>query len=803
MNNKLTQFKCLVTTFLLVAAMVMPSTAQAQTITLVQPGGEGTASIPYLISNAEELYWFAGLVNGDASVCINGISQNRNAWAVLERDITVNSGVLKADGTLADDVSSFAQWTPIGNSNYPYTGNFDGQGHTISGLYFNNNNMGSSYVGLFGYIDKFYDADASCTIQNVGIVDSYFNGYSCVGSVCGCSHLGTISNCYNTGTVIATDYHSGGICGLSNYSSIEKCYNTGSVEGYTIVGGVAGQCMYGSITNCYNTGSVKGVGTASAGVGGVCEKATDSEVTNCYNIGTLSGQTVGNVINSSCKTLTNSYYLADGETDEREGTTAMSADQFANGEVAYLLNGNVASSENVWRQNIGGETSDTYPVLNNTHGVVYAGYQHEGTTPLCSNSSSYAEENNLHAHAYDANATTEAGGNHDKSYGSPVYTWEDISPNETSSVTADFTCTICGHEKTGVSATVTEDDTKTNVAPKCEEIGYNYYKATFIFNTNANYCDYYTQTLPALGHDNTGETQINSSKKIYEKYCGRDGCDRFLGYYADAAGQFLATEDNKNGSFTTSTYTLQDATPYDNGAVCMAEEFTYTRTLPHEGENGQMPWAAWYVPFELELTDDICAKYDFSRINNVHQYDDNDDGTVDRTVIESFRQRSGKTLHANSPYLVRAKSMDYKDMKLELKDIVPALSDENSIDCQSVDYTYTFKGTYSELANSNTLSNNPYALWEDGEWYHFASLSPMRHYLTIESRTTNQASGASLKCIKLCVIGEEDVTGVVNIYSDERKATETYDLGGRRLPEGSQQSGLLIKNGKVIFNKQK
>mgnify|MGYP003469305429 FL=1 len=803
MNNKLTQFKCLVTTFLLVAAMVMPSTAQVQTITPVQPGGEGTASIPYFISTAEELYWFAGLVNGDASVCINGISQNRNAWAVLESDITVNSGVLKADGMLADNVSSFAQWTPIGNSSNRYTGNFDGRGHTISGLYFNNSDSEGGYVGLFGYIDKSFDADASCTIQNVGIVDSYFKGYSCVGSVCGCSYFGTISNCYNTGTVIATDYHSGGICGLSNYSSIEKCYNTGSVEGYTIVGGVAGQCMNGSITNCYNTGSVKGVGTASAGVGGVCDTAVDSEVTNCYNIGTLSGKTVGNVINSSCTTLTNSYYLADGETDEREGTTAMSADQFANGEVAYLLNGNVASSENVWRQNIGGETSDTYPVLNNTHGVVYAGYQHEGTTPLCSNSSSYAEENNLHAHAYDANATTEAGGNHDKSYGSPVYTWEDNSPNETPSVTADFTCTICGHKKTGVSATVTEDDTKTNVAPKCEEIGNNYYKATFICNTNANYCDYYTQTLPALGHDNKGATQINSSKKIYEKYCGRDGCDRFLGYYADAAGQFLATEDNENGSFTTSTYTLQDATPYDNGAVCMAKEFTYTRTLPHEGENGQMPWAAWYVPFELELTDDICAKYDFSRINNVHQYDDNDDGTVDRTVIESFRQRSGKTLHANSPYLVRAKSMDYKDMKLELKDIVPALSDENSIDCQSVDYTYTFKGTYSELANSNTLSNNPYALWEDGEWYHFASLSPMRHYLTIESRTTNQASGASLKCIKLCVIGEEDVTGVVNIYSDERKATETYDLGGRRLPEGSQQSGLLIKNGKVIFNKQK
>ena len=134
--------------------------------------------------------------------------------------------------------------------------------------------------------------------------------------------------------------------------------------------------MYGSITNCYNTGSVKGVGTASAGVGGVCETAVGSEVTNCYNIGTLSGQTVGNVINSSCKTLTNSYYLADGETDEREGTTAMSADQFASGEVAWLLNGerSEGAEENplAWYQNIG---VDSYPVLDSSHKTVYCGYK--------------------------------------------------------------------------------------------------------------------------------------------------------------------------------------------------------------------------------------------------------------------------------------------------------------------------------------------------------------------------------------------------------------------------------------------
>ena len=55
-KTKINQFRWLAATLLLVAAMVMPSTAQAQTITPEQPGGEGTASIPYFISTAEQLY---------------------------------------------------------------------------------------------------------------------------------------------------------------------------------------------------------------------------------------------------------------------------------------------------------------------------------------------------------------------------------------------------------------------------------------------------------------------------------------------------------------------------------------------------------------------------------------------------------------------------------------------------------------------------------------------------------------------------------------------------------------------------
>ncbi len=161
---KTTQLRRLVTMFLLVTAMVMPSVAWAWT----QPKGEGTEANPYQISNAEELYWFAALVNGT----IEGETPNASANAVLTANIIVNTDVLNDDGTLANNYPDFITWIPIGS---PYEGTFDGRGHTISGLYFNDSNI--DCVGLFG--------NNSGTIQNVGVVDSYFNGKNYVGGVCG------------------------------------------------------------------------------------------------------------------------------------------------------------------------------------------------------------------------------------------------------------------------------------------------------------------------------------------------------------------------------------------------------------------------------------------------------------------------------------------------------------------------------------------------------------------------------------------------------------------------------------------
>ena len=289
------------------------------------------------------------------------------------------------------------------------------------------------------------------------------------------------------------------------------------------------------------------------------------------------------------------------------------------------------------------------------------------------------------------------------------------------------------------------------------------------------------------------ETTLNSEKHIYQKVCKRDGCDH-VGYYATSDGKVVANETSE-GVFTADEITLVDANAYDNQAVFTATDFTYTRSFSNTN------WTTWYVPFELTLTQEICSKFAFSRINNVHQYDTDNDGNADKTVVESFRQTEGVTLKANYPYLVKALSESDLKMELNLTDVQPALAEAQSIDCQSVDYTYVFTGTYNGEGESGATLYDPYTLYSDGTWQHYHSLEPMRHYLTISSRNATTSTTAFMRSILLSVIGDEDATGIVKIYDEERRAKETYDLGGRRIPAGSQRNGFYIENGKVIYKK--
>ena len=344
----------------------------------------------YEISNAGQLYWFAGLVNGT----LDGVKQNTLANAILTANITVNENLLDslqydAKNNVSNG-SDFISWTPIadwmGNRTTQYSGTFDGNNKTVSGLYFNGD---STCIGLFG------SSESDGNIKNVGVVDSYFKGNDHVGGVCG-NNAGTITNCYNAGNLTAIESSAtiGGICG----------YNNG-----------------GTVTNCYNTGTVTATGSV-ASVGGVCGCSIEL-ISNCYNIGTVTATSSGADISGICGynfgPIKNCYYLADTEDENGGKTTA----QFASGEVAYLLSQGctvgegedaVTYSGSVWGQNL---ATENYPLLNGK--TVYQVDSYEGCIGNPGNSTKVYSNTNA-----------------------PIYVEHNYS--------SKGACTICGAFKNGI-----------------------------------------------------------------------------------------------------------------------------------------------------------------------------------------------------------------------------------------------------------------------------------------------------------------------------------------------------------------
>ena len=704
---------------------------------------KGTEADPYLIYTAEELKWFRNWVNGKLDSDESGKPiYHGDAHAKLMADIVFNENVLDADGNLNTGQAKFFNvWQPICKiETHDYTGVFDGQGHTIRGLYFQTNDSESGFA-LFG--------TNKGTIKNVGIADTYFQAMSILSGICN-ENMGTIDNCFSFCTLKAT-YGGGigGICG-GNFGTVKNSFSAGNLllEGNsTNYGGICGH----NITEDFS-------GTTYTPV-----------VQNCYYLSGMAPSAVYQV-------------------EDTENVKDMTATQFKSGEVCYLLNEGKTDDTQRWYQNLSADGGDAYPNLNDTdkdNRTVYGAYKHGETTPICSNNSNIP---NTHAHAYDSKATDEGNGNHDKSY-QGKFTWADNDDKTNATATAAFTCSVCKKVENVNDLTVVHDDNKTNTAANCTTAGYNYYKTSYSFAGNT-ITDTYTQTLKALGHDMPGNASLNSEKHIYQKVCKRDGCGH-ADYYATSDGKVVANETESG--FVAEALTLADAKKYDNQAVFTATDFIYTREFSNTN------WTTWYVPFDLTLTSEICSKFAFSRINNVHQYDTDNDGNADKTVVESFRQTAGVTLKANYPYLVKALSENDLNMELNLKNVKPALAEAESIDCQSVDYKYVFTGTYDEKGESGATLYDPYTLYTDGTWQHYRSLEPMRHYLKIESRNAMTSAAAFMRSILLSVIGDEDATGIVKIYDEERRAKETYDLGGRRIPAGSQRNGFYIENGKVIY----
>ena len=257
------------------------------------------------ISTAAQLAGLAKLVN-------DGTQNFSGKTITLTDDIVLNEKVLNDDGTLIADVSALHEWTAIGTEQNWFAGNFDGGGHTISGVYIDE--AGSDGQGLFGYVNN-------GKVQNVGVVDSYVNGNLRVGGVVGYAGFSTVSGCYNMGMVTGEGSFVGGVAGFAISSIVSGCYNMGMVTGErNCVGGVVGFAD-SSVSGCYNTGTVSGESNYVGGVvGNASSSSTSSTVSGCYNTGKVSGIiNVGCVIGSNYSmSILNSDFLA-GVNGDMEG----------------------------------------------------------------------------------------------------------------------------------------------------------------------------------------------------------------------------------------------------------------------------------------------------------------------------------------------------------------------------------------------------------------------------------------------------------------------------------------------------
>lgn len=325
----------------------------------------------YQIGSAEELYGFAFIANAsqysDVPVC-----------GKLTKDIVVNKNVLAKD-TLNGDGSNFIPWLAVTN----FAGTFDGTGHTISGLYFNDSWLHDA-MGLFATVFA-PDQSHEVKIENVGIEDSYFYVYGTVGSLIGAveskSKTVTLKKCYASSYLRGA---SGGLVGDNSGDSlrIEDSYYDGVLESNeNTIGGLLGWSggkFY--IVNSYSVADLK----------------TDFSFTGAYYgslIGTNSGETKSYVVNSygadplSKKESRDAYplvgFASAGSVEfinsysEKTGTEVacfncgskkdfgiiqVDADNFMNGSVATLLHNYGASDVNgaLWGQHVG---YDSYPVF--------------------------------------------------------------------------------------------------------------------------------------------------------------------------------------------------------------------------------------------------------------------------------------------------------------------------------------------------------------------------------------------------------------------------------------------------------
>ena len=388
--------------------------------------GSGAESDPYIIPDLEMLEFYRDMINAE------GDSKYNSAHYKLTADIDLGG--------------EKNPWTPIGSGeNRAFTGTFDGDGHTISGLYINNSSV---YAGLFGYVGRggmikgltvegkiTISGSTSCVGGIAGCVDGTevsemsvltdsddskteiidctskvtinvtYNGLSglSVGGIVGSCGGATISGCENYGDVSVVgasesgiDVNIGGIVGYSGFSTLSSCSNTGAVSAENAekayAGGIMGQSINTTLSGCYNTGDVTTENVEDVYAGGVVGYNYDDEstVSKCYNTGAVSAKdaqnvNVGGVVGENDGSVSNCYNTGDVTTENVEDVYAGGVVGYNDGTVSNCNNTGDVGTKDVTYAAVGG-------VVGNSGGKVSNCYNTGDVSAKASSGASVGDE---------------------------------------------------------------------------------------------------------------------------------------------------------------------------------------------------------------------------------------------------------------------------------------------------------------------------------------------------------------------------------------------------------------------------
>lgn len=374
--------KYAVSYYLLVLSFFSISSSFSQTATA--PPGSGTSGAPYLISSLENLYWIA------ATDAVVPSPDRSTRWsAVYEQTADI-------DASPTQSWFSGVGWPRIGIADNPFTGSYDGGGHTISGLYINAPSQNE--VSLFGEIGG--TSTQSVIIENLRIENANITGRGDVGALVGrafqwneiilCFSSGTVSGlsnvgglvgfgnraefskCGSTANVSGTNLYQGGLIGhINSGSRVEQSFAKGNVSGNSRVGGLIGATGFGVQTeDSYARGNVSS-NTSNPMIGGLIGEVFQSGVRNSFSTGfvDLTGvtQDFGGLV--GLKNTGGPFFDDDNYWDEETSglttselgsplTTAQSKAESSYNNWDFVPPG---ATTGIWR--IDGATNDGYPYL--------------------------------------------------------------------------------------------------------------------------------------------------------------------------------------------------------------------------------------------------------------------------------------------------------------------------------------------------------------------------------------------------------------------------------------------------------